>query len=126
MTELPQAHAEANPEQPEPVAAAGPRRQENLEFLDENRNSPLLPEQQCMSLNKEWQAIQVKFVDSPRSSVEEADALVRKTIETLANSFGEMRASLDKTWETDREVSTEELRLAFQNYRSFFQRLLSI
>lgn len=126
MTEFPQAHNDASPGPSEAARAAGARRQENVEYSDEDRNSPLLPEQQCTSLNKEWQAIQARFVDSPRIAVEAADTLVRKTIDTLANSFGEMRASLDKAWETDREISTEELRLAFQNYRSFFQRLLSI
>jgi hypothetical protein len=87
---------------------------------------PLFPTHQCTALSKEWQSIQADFVDSPRASVEKADALVKKTIDTLANSFADMRNSLEHTWEKDKEVSTEELRLAFQNYRSFFQRLLSL
>jgi hypothetical protein len=52
--------------------------------------------------------------------------LVTKTIDTLAGSFGDMRGSLERTWEKNGEVSTEELRMAMQNYRSFFRRLLSI
>lgn len=87
---------------------------------------PLFPAQQCTALSNEWQSIQAGFVDSPRASVEKADALVKQTIDTLANSFADMRNSLEQTWEKDKEVSTEELRLAFQNYRSFFQRLLSL
>jgi len=86
----------------------------------------LFPAQQCAGLREEWQSIQAGFVDSPRASVEKADALVKKTIDTLANSFADMRNGLEQTWEKDKEVSTEELRLALQNYRSFFQRLLSI
>jgi hypothetical protein len=91
-----------------------------------DQQSPLFPSHQCTGLSEEWQSIQAGFVDSPRMSVEKADALVKKTIDTLASSFAEMRSSLEQTWEKDKEVSTEELRLAFQNYRSFFQRLLSL
>lgn len=94
--------------------------------LEEEQDRALFPSHQCAALGNEWQAIQASFVDSPRASVEKADALVRKTIDTLASSFADMRDSMNQTWEKDREVSTEELRLAFQNYRSFFQRLLSI
>jgi len=86
----------------------------------------LLPAHQCETLENEWRTIQTNFVDSPRDAVKQADALVNKTIDTLARSFGDMRGSLERTWEKEGEVSTEELRLAMQNYRSFFRRLLSI
>ncbi len=89
-------------------------------------NRPLFPSEQCTRLADEWQAVQASFVDSPRASVEKADALVKKTIDTLAASFSGMRNSLDQTWEKEGDVSTEDLRLALQSYRSFFQRLLSI
>src|SRR3954469_2586119 len=94
--------------------------------LEDEQERPLFPSQQCTALRDEWQSIQADFVDSPRASVEKADVLVKKTIDTLSGSFSEMRNSLENTWEKDREVSTEDLRLAFQNYRSFFQRLLSL
>jgi hypothetical protein len=119
--------------------AAGVRRQEDHlsedqptsinrdgDIVGDEEDSPLFPSQQCASLETQWQTIQATFVDSPRTSVEEADALVTKTIETLAASFAEMRSSLERTWEKDGEVPTEELRLVLQNYRSFFRRLLSI
>jgi hypothetical protein len=98
----------------------------DVEIAADDRNSQLFPSQQCKSLEREWQTIQANFVDSPRSSVQAADALVTRTIDTLASSFGEMRSSLERTWERDGDVSTEELRLALRNYRSFFRRLLSI
>lgn len=94
--------------------------------FEAEQESPLFPSQQCIALRDEWQALQAGFVDSPRASVEKADALVKKTIDTLSSSFTDMRNSLETTWEKDREVSTEDLRLALQNYRSFFQRLLSL
>jgi hypothetical protein len=108
---------------------ANPDAREDMEARenrDNEANRPLFPSHQCTTLEKEWQAIQANFVDSPRDSVKQADALVTKTIDILSSSFGEMRGSMERTWEKDGDVSTEELRLAMQNYRSFFHRLLSI
>jgi hypothetical protein len=99
---------------------------DSADIPEDSGNRPLFPSQQCAGLEKEWQGIQADFVDSPRNAVKQADALVTKTIDTLAGSFGDMRGSLEQTWEKNGEVSTEELRMAMQNYRSFFRRLLSI
>jgi hypothetical protein len=101
--------------------------------IDEDRGTPgkeengrLLPSEQCMRLDKEWQAIQAGFVDAPRASVEMADALVTKTFDAIAASYAELRNSLEKRSKKDREVSTEDLRMALQDYRACFRRLLSI
>ena len=72
-----------------------------------------------------WAEIQTKFIDEPRKSVEDADALVAATIKRLAESFARERAKLESQWITGGDVSTEELRLALRRYRSFFDRLLS-
>jgi hypothetical protein len=99
---------------------------------DPNNGSPdgkgtlLFPSEQCKNLSDEWQNIQASFVDAPRVSVQKADALVKKTVGILETSFAEMHNSLEQNWERDRQVSTEDLRLALQNYRSLFQRLLSV
>jgi len=90
------------------------------------QTSALFPKEQCQALSQEWQTIQAGFVDSPRASVQKADALVKKTIDTLESSFADMHSGLERNWEKDKPVSTEDLRLALQNYRSFFQRLLSV
>jgi hypothetical protein len=72
-----------------------------------------------------WNAIQTKFIDEPRKSVEEADGLVASTIKRLAESFATERANLESQWGKGGDVSTEDLRLALRRYRSFFDRLLS-
>jgi hypothetical protein len=121
-----------SPADPQPLPATATRQEAkdlaeaDREVAEEESNSPLFPTHQCATLEKEWQAIQAKFVDAPRDCVQQADALVTKTIDILSSSFGEMRSSMERTWEKDGDVSTEELRLALQNYRSFFRRLLSI
>lgn len=76
-------------------------------------------------LRPKWNAIQTKFIDEPRESVQEADSLVASTINRLAESFANERAKLESQWAKGGDVSTEELRLALQRYRSFFDRLLS-
>jgi hypothetical protein len=57
--------------------------------------------------------------------VEQADQLVAELMRELAESFAQARSSLEAEWDSGEDVSTEELRLALQRYRSFFQRLLA-
>jgi len=77
-------------------------------------------------LRGRWDGIQVGFVDEPRKAVQEADALVSATISRLAEMFAAERQKLEQQWDRSENVSTEDLRLAMQRYRSFFARLLAI
>jgi hypothetical protein len=103
-----------------------PSRTDGLAEPAQNDGTSLFSQEKARALTQKWQEVQSGFVDEPRTAVERADTLVKETIDTLASSFSEMRASLEKSWVKDGEVSTEDLRLALQNYRSFFQRLLSV
>jgi hypothetical protein len=76
--------------------------------------------------NQRWSEIQTGFVDEPRRAVQEADALVTDVIKRIAGSFGSERAELERQWDRGDDVSTEDLRLALQRYRSFFSRLLTV
>jgi hypothetical protein len=73
-----------------------------------------------------WQETQADFVDDPRSAVAAADALVAEVMQRLASEFAREREGLERQWSAGGEASTEDLRLAFQRYRSFFSRLLSL
>ncbi len=77
------------------------------------------------AMRARWEAIQAGFVDEPRRAVEDADALVAQVIRQLAESFATERARLEAQWSRGDQVSTEDLRVALQRYRSFFQDLLS-
>jgi len=72
-----------------------------------------------------WEEIQVQFVDEPRGAVEDADALVATVMQRLAESFASERERLEAQWGRGEDISTEDLRISLQRYRSFFQRLLS-
>jgi hypothetical protein len=85
----------------------------------------LLPTDQADRLTVRWEKVQAGFVDEPRESVEQADALVADLMQRLAASFSDERKHLESKWDQGDDVSTEELRVALTRYRSFFERLLS-
>ena len=58
--------------------------------------------------------------------MEDADNLVASFMKKLAEGFANERARLEKQWDSGDNVSTEDLRLALQRYRSFFDRLLKV
>ena len=88
--------------------------------------TPLFPDQELGNLRQQWDKIQAGFVDQPRNAVEQADGLVASTMKRLAEVFAQERSKLEGQWDRGDNVSTEDLRLALQRYRSFFHRLLSI
>jgi hypothetical protein len=87
---------------------------------------PLFPNNEIAKLRDRWNGVQTAFVDEPRRAVEEADGLVASAMKRLAEVFAEERSNLEKQWDRGDQVSTEDLRIALQRYRAFFQRLLSI
>lgn len=89
-----------------------------------NQPSPLFSETEVGEFRSRWSNIQTAFVDEPRRAVEDADNLVASLMKKLAEGFANERAGLEKQWDSGDNVSTEDLRLALQRYRSFFDRLL--
>ena len=89
-------------------------------------NTPLFEHGETEEFRSQWNNIQVQFVDEPRRSVEQADELVAQTMKRLAEMFARERERLEQDWDRGDNVSTEDLRIALQRYRSFFDRLLSV
>ena len=71
-----------------------------------------------------WNEIQSRFVDEPRSAVQQADTLVSEVIGQITQMFANEHNSLESQWKEGNDVSTEDLRKALQHYRSFFNRLV--
>jgi hypothetical protein len=88
--------------------------------------APLFPSNELEELRSRWNNIQTAFVDEPRRAVEQADGLVASAMKRLAEVFAQERSKLEQQWDRGDNVSTEDLRVALQRYRAFFQRLLSI
>ena len=77
-------------------------------------------------LRSRWDDIQAAFVDDPTECVHKADALVEEVVQQLTAGFSEARSRLEAQWARGEHASTEDLRVALQRYREFFQRLLAV
>ena len=118
---------------PRPVASERNAADPNLsdrgkvaQFSTEENAAPLFPNNELQGLRSRWSEVQTAFVDEPRKAVEQADNLVASAMKRLAEVFAEERSKLEKQWDRGDSVSTEDLRIALQRYRTFFQRLLSV
>ena len=108
-----------------PVASDAPLSRDDAALDGQEMREPLLPAGEGEGFSDRWREIQTGFVDEPRRSVEQADALVAELMQRLAASFAEERSTLEAQWDRGDDVSTEDLRVALTRYRSFFDRLLS-
>jgi hypothetical protein len=86
----------------------------------------LFEEDRAGVYRRNWSDIQTGFVDEPRTAVERADKLVADVLKQLADGFAKERTTLEQQWNRGDNVTTEDLRLTLQRYRSFFDRLLSL
>jgi hypothetical protein len=78
------------------------------------------------ALMRQWQDVQTGFVDDPRQAVQEADGLVQQVMQQVGQRLATERAGLEQVWSRGGDVSTEDLRQALRQYRSFFNRLLHV
>jgi hypothetical protein len=87
---------------------------------------PLFTESEMGDFRAQWSKVQTGFVDEPRRTVKDADTLVAAVMQRLQQGFANERSGLEKQWDSGDNVSTEDLRVALQRYRSFFDRLLKL
>jgi hypothetical protein len=69
-----------------------------------------------------WNEIKAMFVDDPRASIERAAGLVDDRVEELVASVRERQHSMRSAWQAN-HAGTEELRVALQHYRTFWNSL---
>lgn len=119
----PESPQEANPETDGSGRSMDMRQQTTRGSEPNTTSESLIPDDG--SRNLRWQEIQSRFVDDPKKSVQDADGLVAEVIQQLASRFAEERSKLESQWQGGGEASTEDLRLAMQHYRDFFQRLMA-
>ena len=90
------------------------------------QQAPLFVGGDAEQFRSRWTTVQTGFVDEPRKSVEQADALVAEVMQKLAQVFADERKRLEQQWDRGGQTDTEELRQALRRYRSFFDRLLAM
>ena len=128
--DLAQGRAQNRPEPGEPKPMASERVSADSNKVqpirEEHDSTPLFPNNELENLRNRWKEVQTAFVDEPRRAVEQADGLVASAMKRLAEVFAVERSKLEKQWDRGDTVSTEDLRVALQRYRTFFHRLLSV
>lgn len=89
---------------------------------------PVLPTSEHDKLNQRLRYAVSNFVDAPRGSVEEADALLEEVSARLVDLLAERRHTLRAAWHDGAAgtAETEELRLAMRGYRNVLERLLGV
>ncbi len=92
----------------------------------ESTDQTLFADGELTDLRSRWTAVQSAFVDDPRDCVQKADGLVADVVDQLTSGFAHVRSGLEEQWSRGEEVSTEDLRIALQRYRDFFERLLAV
>lgn len=93
---------------------------------EDRQLAPLFTEDSSTAFRTRWDLVQKGFVDDPKAAVHAADELVAHVTKSLTETFASQRADLEKRFNDAQEPTTENLRLALRQYRSFFERLLSI
>lgn len=107
-------------------ADATPTRTAGRQGPGDAQSIPLLSADIAGPFLTRWGEMQAEFVDNPHRVVEQADSLVAEVMQQIAETMAQERTGLERQWAAGDAVSTEDLRLALQRYRSFFQRLLSV
>jgi hypothetical protein len=121
--------AATEPKGPRPVKGERMPAEQNLEQAGREPKpsasgdaaAPLFPNNELETLRTRWKEVQTAFVDEPRKAVEEADGLVASAMKRLAEGFAEERSKLERNG-----IGETAHHIAWQRYRTFFQRLLSV
>jgi|SRR5436190_4448532 hypothetical protein len=122
MKNLNEPRKPAQPVQPEGEVISMQERRSAMPPAEQS----LMPKRETEDMRERWKTIQASFVDEPRKAVQEADQLVKSAIQQLEEVFREQRSQMEQLWSGGKDVSTEDLRVSFQRYRTFFNRLLSL
>ena len=110
--------AQKQPDGPKLVKGQEPETLDRAAAVSEP--TPLFSEPEMGDFRSQWSKLQTGFVDEPRRTVEDADKLVASVMQRLAEGFANERSGLEKQWDRGDNVSTEDLRVALQHYRSLF------
>ncbi len=122
----PQSNATARPAVKEPITPADTAKVRSDAPIAADAPAMLFADSEVGDYRSRWSSIQTAFVDEPRQAVEDADNLVKSVLKKLSDGFTNERDRLARQWDSGDNVSTEDLRIALQRYRSFFDRLLNV
>lgn len=91
----------------------------------ESEHLALFDKETTERFRSRWQNIQSRFMDNPHAFIQQTDELVEDVIQSITRNFADRRGSLEQQWNAGEQASHDDLRVALQQYRSFFDRLLT-
>jgi hypothetical protein len=91
----------------------------------ESEHIALFDKETTDQFRSRWQQIQSKFMGHPQASIQQADELVEDVIQSITRNFADRRGALEQRWNAGEQYSDEDLHTVLQQYRSFFDRLLT-
>ena len=94
------------------------------QMTDGDDHQPWFSNDEADTFRSRWMEIQTKFVDEPGQAVSEGNELVSETIERVKNMISKQYTSLNDKWSNPNDLSTEDMRILMQDYRSLLNRLL--
>jgi hypothetical protein len=110
--------------EPEPSPAEEPEMLRTRAAGDDTAvDEPLLTD--ATGYQDRWYEIQTGFVDEPGRAVQSAAELLTEVMDDLTRRLATELEAFDAQCGAGDDASTEDLRVAFQRYRSFFDRLLA-
>lgn len=89
---------------------------------DVDRPSPAPDSDVDDDIEKRWELIQSRFLDSPREAAAAADELVADRIASITRRLDTQRAEVADIWRHD-EADTEDVRTAMLRYREVLDRI---
>jgi hypothetical protein len=119
----PMARLQGDRQDTEP-STTGPKTSSPPQAEGRRDGSARIPDAKLGAYAGKWTEIQAGFVDDPRRTLEQADRLVAEVIDHLSKLFTDERSRLKSQWSRDGKADTEDLRVAMQRYREFFQTLV--
>jgi hypothetical protein len=113
----------------EPADAAAPGRSERDELMPgEAELAPMavvIAAEDADRMRQRWQQLQLRFIDDPSGTADEAQRLVGEVVQILSAALASQRDALED-WRSAASGDTEIFRAAVMRYRDFFDRLLSL
>jgi hypothetical protein len=94
--------------------------------IKDNTLAPLFTQDAAVDFRSRWDMVQKSFVDDPKDAVHAADELVGEVTQSLTDTFVKQRSELEQSLDQAEAPTTEKLRIALRQYRSFFDRLLTM
>ena len=104
-----------------PAAAAGPLRPGDV------AETPIAvwDPRAAQEFRTQWHEVKARFVDEPEAALEEAQHLVGRAVQQLADTLLAEQVDLDPRRSGD-APDTEAMRVALRRYRDFLDRVLAL